>query len=59
MVSLENSIKYKEKLTTILLNLFQKIEEEYFPGAFDENTVNLIPKPKIVWVKKIKDQYPT
>lgn len=50
---------YKEKLTPILLNLFQKIEEEHFPGAFDEITVNLIPKPKIVWVKKIKDQYPT
>ena len=38
--------KFREKLTHILLKLFQKIaEEDKLPNSFSEATITLIPKP--------------
>ena len=38
--------KFREKLTSILLKLFQKIAEEgKFPNSLYEATITLIPKP--------------
>ena len=38
--------KFQEKLTSILLQLFQKIAEKgKFPNSFYEATITLIPKP--------------
>ena len=38
--------KFREKLTSILLKLFQKIAEEgKFPNSFYEATITLMPKP--------------
>ena len=48
---------YKEKLTPILLKLFQNVEEEgTFPKTFYE-AITLIPKPKILPKMKIIGQY--
>ena len=49
----------REKLTPILLKVFQKIaKEETFPKSFYEATISLIPKPdKDNMKKKITGQY--
>ena len=69
MVSQDNSIKYLEKLTPILLKLFKKYiyihrererEEGTIPGLFYEAAITLISKlDKDIYIKKKKvtDQY--
>ena len=47
--------KFREKLTSILLKLFQKTAEEgKLPNSFYEATITLIPKPKM---PQKKDNY--
>ena len=49
---------FTEKVTPILLKLFQKISEEgKFLYSFYEVTISLMPKPKISQNKKITGQY--
>ena len=51
--------KFREKLTPILLKLFQKTAEEgKLPNSFSEATITLIPKPdQDVTKKKTPGQY--
>ena len=51
--------KFREKLTPVLLKLFQKIAEEgKLPNSFYEATIILIPKPdKDATKKKTTGQY--
>ena len=52
---------FGEKLTPLLLKLFQKTaEEKTLPNSFYEATITLIPKPNRYYKrkkKKITDQY--
>ena len=49
--------KFREELTPILLNLFQKIAEEgKLPKLFNEAIIILIPKPDNDTTKKKKRQ---
>ena len=51
--------KFRNKLTPLLLKLFQKISEEgTLPNSFYEATITLIPKPdKDTTKKKTTGQY--
>ena len=50
--------KFRDELTLILLELFQKISEEgKLPNSFYEATITLIPKPKMPQKKKTTSQY--
>ena len=43
---------YKEELITILLKVFQKVEEGTLPKTFYDATITLIPKPDKDTTKK-------
>ena len=43
---------YKQELTSILLKLFQNVEEGTFPELFYNATITLIPKPDKDTIKK-------
>ena len=50
--------KFREKLTPILLKLFQKMAKEgKLPNSFYEATITLIQKPKMPQKKKSTGQY--
>ena len=59
MTSQVNSTKkFREEITPILLELFQKITEEgKLQNSFYEATITLIPKPKMPPKKKTSGQY--
>ena len=44
--------KFREELTSILLKLFQKVEESKLPNSFYEATITLISKPDKAATKK-------
>ena len=56
MTSQENSTKYKSRVNTSLLKLFQKNEEVTLINSFYRVTITLIPKPgkEITHTKKKK-----
>ena len=54
MASQANSNKHKEEFISILLKLFQKVEEETLPKTFFKATITLIPKLDKITTKKEK-----
>ena len=59
MTSQENSTKYKSRVNTSLLKLFQKNEEVTLVNSFYRVTITLIPKPgkEITHTKKKNKNY--
>ena len=58
MVSLTNAIKYFKELTTILHNLFQKIEERMLSNSFMRTELPSNTKPDKNSIKKRKKYRP-
>ena len=53
MASLANSTKHTKEIIPILLNLFQKVEEEgTLPKTFSDASITLIPKADKVTTKQ-------
>ena len=58
MVSLTNAIKYFKELTTILHNLFQKVEERMLSNSFMRTELPNNTKPDKNSIKKKKKYRP-